>query len=518
MTALIVTLVLAVPIAFAAGWFLRIKIDRSRVDSTDALVKKMLSDAEKEAETLKKEKLIEAKDELLKIKQRNDADLERRRNEVLKAERRNREKEILLNRKDDQLQKNEEEITVLKSSLEEKIKVLEIKEAALDKSLKEENENLEKIARMSSEEAVEQLKKNLIDSAKQQTAEMIKEIRDEAKRQANREAQEIIVTAIQRSAAEHCVENTVSVVNLTSDEIKGRIIGREGRNIRSFENATGVEIIVDDTPEAVIISGFDPLRREVARIALEKLMTDGRIHPGRIEETVKKAEKEVEEKLVGIGEQAAMETGVHSLHPELIKTLGKLHYRTSYGQNVLQHSKEVAHLAGLMAAELNLDAKIAKRAGLLHDIGKAIDRSAEGTHTALGVEMAKRFKEPRAVVEAIASHHEDVEFTSLIGVLIQAADAISGSRPGARRETLEGYVKRLEKLEELADSFHGVSKSFAIQAGREIRIMVENDKVTDAQAEQLANDIAQKIQQELEYPGQIKVTVLREFRAVDYAK
>lgn len=514
---LIITLV-AVPIFFSAGWFLRIKIDRSRIDSTDSQVHKLVADAKKEAETLKKEKLIEAKDELLIIKQRNDSELERRRNELVKAERSHRDKDHALSKKTDQLERKEEDVTRLKNDLADKRNILVIKENSLDKLIKQENETLEKIARMTAEEAVEQLKKNLIDTAKQQSAEIVKEIRDEAKRQANREAQEIVVSAIQRSAADHCVENTVSVVNLPSDEIKGRIIGREGRNIRSFENATGVEIIVDDTPEAVIISGFDPLRREIARMALEKLMTDGRIHPGRIEETVKKAEEEMEEKLQNLGEQAAMELGVHNIHHELIITLGKLHYRTSYGQNVLQHSKEVAQIAGLMAAELGLEVRIAKRAGLLHDIGKAVDRGTEGTHTALGVELAKRYKESNAVVEAIASHHEDVEFTSLIGVLIQASDAISGSRPGARRETLEGYIKRLEKLEELAESFHGVNKTFAIQAGREIRIMVEHDKVSDAQAEQLASDVAAKIQEEMEYPGQIKVTVMREFRAVDYAK
>jgi ribonuclease Y len=478
----------------------------------------MVADTERNAETLKKERLIEAKDEILKFKQKQDAELERKRGDLVKIERNYREKEHNFSRRIDQLDRKEAEIDQLRNSLEDKQKILEIKENSLDKFIKEENLKLEKIAQMSKEEAIAQLKENLIDESKRQAAETIKEIRDEAKRQANREAQEIIVSAIQRSAAEHCVETTVSVVNLPSEEIKGRIIGREGRNIRAFETVTGVEIIVDDTPEAVIISGFDPLRREIAKMALEKLIADGRIHPGRIEETIKNAEKEMEEKLMQIGEQTSMETGVHGLHPELLKTLGKLRYRSSYGQNVLQHSKEVCFLAGLMAAELGLDAKVAKRAGLLHDIGKAVDRVTEGTHTELGVEMARKFKEPRSVVEAIASHHEDVEFTSLVGVLIQAADAISGSRPGARRETLEGYVKRLEKLEELAESFHGVSKSFAIQAGREIRIIAENDKVTDAQAQQLAADIAVKIQEELEYPGQIKVTVIREFRAVDFAR
>jgi len=513
-----IILLLALPIAFGVGWYARIKIDRSKIESTESAVKKMLADAEKEAETIKKEKLIEAKDELFKIKQRQDAETERKRSEINKLERQFRDKELAVNRKLDQLERKEEETARLQRAVEDKTKVLDVKENTLNKLITEENEKLEKIARMSTEEAIEQLKKNLIEEAKQQSAEISKEIRDKAIRHANREAQEIVVSAIQRSAADHSIETTVSVVNLPSDEIKGRIIGREGRNIRAFENATGVEIIVDDTPEAVIVSGFDPLRREIARMALEKLMTDGRIHPGRIEETVKKAQKEMEENLANIGEQTALDAGVHGLHPELIMNLGKLRYRTSYGQNVLQHSLEVSFLSGLMAAEIGLDAKMAKRAGLLHDIGKAVDRGTEGTHTELGVELAKKFKEPRIVVEAIASHHEDAEFKSLIGVLIQAADAISSSRPGARRETLEGYIKRLEKLEELAESFQGVSKTFAIQAGREIRIIVENDKVSDAQAETLAADIAKKIEEEMEYPGQIKVTVIREFRAVDYAK
>ncbi|NQS98151.1 MAG: ribonuclease Y [candidate division Zixibacteria bacterium] len=513
-----VELVLVVLVSLLAGWFLRIIIDRSRTNSAEALAKKMVADAEKEAETLKREKLIEAKDEFLRLKQVLDDEHERKRNELLEIERQYRDKEHTLNRKLDKIERKEAENERLGTELEDKIKIQKVKENNLDRLIREQNLKLEKIARMTTEEAIDQLKSNLTDQAKQQSAETIKEIRDQARRQANREAQEIIVSAIQRSAADHTVECTVSVVNLPSDEIKGRIIGREGRNIRAFENATGVEIIVDDTPEAVIISGFDPLRREIARMALEKLMADGRIHPGRIEETVNKAEKEMDEKLVAIGEQAMMDTGVHGLHSELVIILGKLQFRTSYGQNVLQHSIEVSLLAGLMAAELGLEAKLAKRAGLLHDIGKAVDRGTEGTHTELGVELARKYKESRTIVEAIASHHEDVEFTSLVGVLIQAADAISGSRPGARRETLEGYIKRLAKLEEVAESFHGVSKSFAIQAGREVRIMVEHDKITDAQAERLASDIAQKIQEEMEYPGQIKVTVIREFRAVDFAK
>ena len=518
MELLTVIFVLALPLALGAGWYLRVKVDRSKIDSTEAVAKKLIEDAEKEAESNKKEKLIEAKDELFKLRQRQNNEIEQKKNELLKMERQFRDKELSVSRRFDQLERKEEDTTRLKRSLEDKEKVLNVKENNLDKLLKTENEKLEKIARMSQEEAVEALKNNLVEKAKQQSAEIAKEIRDKAIRQANREAQEIVVSAIQRSAADHSVETTVSVVNLPSDEIKGRIIGREGRNIRAFENATGVEIIVDDTPEAVIISGFDPLRREIAKMALEKLMTDGRIHPGRIEDTVSKAATEMDEMLVSIGEQTILESGVHGMHPELTPILGKLKYRTSYGQNVLQHSLEVCYLCGLMAAEIGLDSKMAKRAGLLHDIGKAVDRGTEGTHTELGVELARKFKEPKIVVEAIASHHEDSEFKSLIGVLVQAADAISSSRPGARRETLEGYVKRLEKLEEIAESFQGVSKTFAIQAGREIRIIVENDKVSDAQAETMATDISKKVEEELEYPGQIKVTVIREFRAVEYAK
>jgi ribonuclease Y len=346
----------------------------------------------------------------------------------------------------------------------------------------------------------------------------MKDIKDKARINAKKEAREIIIQAIQHTAADHSVETTVSVVNLPNDEMKGRIIGREGRNIRAFETATGIEVIVDDTPEAVILSGFDPYRREVAKLALEKLIVDGRIHPARIEELVEKSKQEMNEKVVEEGEKALLDCGVHEVHPELVKLLGKLKYRTSYGQNVLQHSIEVSFLAGLMAAELRLDPVLAKRAGLLHDIGKAIDKYTEGTHTSIGIELARKYGEGEIVQNAIESHHEDVPMISPISVLVQAADAISGSRPGARRETLEGYVKRLQKLEELAESFNGVTKTYAIQAGREVRVMVEHEKIDDANADQLAGDIANKIQSEMEYPGQIKVTVIREYRAVDYAK
>jgi ribonuclease Y len=392
------------------------------------------------------------------------------------------------------------------------------KENSLNKMLEEEKVKLEKIAMMTAEEAKKMLMENMVEEAKHEVAPLIKEIKEKAKQQAIREAKEIIISAIQRTAADHSVETTVSVVNLPAEDMKGRIIGKEGRNIRAFETATGVDVIIDDTPEAVILSGFDPLRREIAKLALEKLIVDGRIHPTRIEELVEKSRKEMEDKLAEIGEQACLEVGVHNVHPEIMKLLGRLQYRTSYGQNVLQHCKEVALLSGLMAGELGFDGALAKRAGLLHDIGKSIDRYTEGTHTAIGVEVAKKYHENPIVINGIAAHHEDVEPISPISVLVAAADAISGARPGARRETLEAYVKRLQKLEEVGNSFNGVAKTYAIQAGREIRVIVEPDRIDDAMSVVLASDIAKKIQEEMEYPGVIKVTVLREFRAVDFAK
>jgi ribonuclease Y len=505
-------------IFFFAGWKISTHIGHNRVANANEAARRIIGDAKKEAETLRKEMILEAKDEQLKLKEKHDREVQNKEKELAKLERSLRDKELNMNRRSDLVDHREKDLKVLERNIFEREKMLKVKDEKLSKLIAEENQKLENIARMTTEEAIQQLKANLVDKAKQQAAEAIKEIRDTAQLQANREAREIIINAIQRSAADHSVETTVSVVNLPNDEIKGRIIGREGRNIRAFEQATGVEIIVDDTPEAVILSGFDPYRREVARLALEKLTGDGRIHPGRIEEIVKKCEKELEEVVALAGEQAMMETGVLGLHPELQKYLGRLKFRTSYGQNVLQHSIEVAHLAGLMAAELGLDASLSKRAGLLHDIGKAIDRTTEGTHAKIGADLVKKYREGKVVQNACAAHHEDVEYTSLISVLVQAADAISSSRPGARRETLEGYVKRLNQLEEVATSFAGVSKSFAIQAGREMRVMVEHDKVSDAEADQLASDIAAKIQEEVEYPGQIRITVIREFRAVDYAK
>lgn len=505
-------------VTFISGWLSSKKIGQGKIANAEKFAEKVIADAERTAETLKKEKLLEVKDEWIKLKQNFENETKSRRLEIMQLEKQLTNREINMDRKVDLLNKKEKDLLQLDKNLKAKSSKIANREAELENLINEQNKRLEKISGISNEEAKKILMENLINKAKQESAQIIKDIKDQARQTAKKEAKEIIIQAIQRTAADHSVETTVSVVNLPNDEMKGRIIGREGRNIRAFEQATGIEVIVDDTPEAIILSGFDPYRREIARIAIEKLITDGRIHPARIEEVVDKSKAEMEEKIVEIGEQAVIDTGIHGVHPELVKLLGKLNYRTSYGQNVLQHSMEVAFLSGLIAAELELDATLAKRAGLLHDIGKAIDKTTEGTHTEIGVEIAKKYKEPSVVLNAIACHHEDVEPISPIGVLVQAADAISGSRPGARRETLEGYVKRLNKLEELAKSFDGVIKTYAIQAGREVRVMVEHEKIDDAMADQLVSDIAQKIQEEMEYPGQIKVTVIREYRAIDYAK
>ncbi|MEE4312486.1 MAG: ribonuclease Y [candidate division KSB1 bacterium] len=513
-----IALVAIAVLAFIGGWLGNKKLAQGKIANAEKMAEKIISEAEKSAETTKKEKLLEVKDEWIKQKQNFENETKSRRVELSKLEKQLASRENNMDRKVDLMNHKEKELAKTERTLKEKDTKLQKKIQDLDNLIKEQNMRLEKISGLSEEDAKRVLMDNMLDRAKQDSAQMVKEIKDRAKQQANKEAKEIVIQAIQRSAADHSVETTVSVVNLPNDEMKGRIIGREGRNIRAFETATGIEVIVDDTPEAVILSGFDPYRREIAKLALERLITDGRIHPARIEEVVGKCAVEMEEKVVELGEQALMDVGVHGVHPELIKMLGKLYYRTSYGQNVLQHAVEVANLTGLMAADLELDANIAKRAGILHDIGKAIDKNTEGTHTEIGVEIAKKYKEPEIVLNAIACHHEDVEPTSPISILVQAADAISGSRPGARRETLEGYVKRLTKLEDLAKSFHGVVKTYAIQAGREVRVMVEHEQIDDAMAEQLAVDISQKIQEEMEYPGQIKVTVIREYRAIDYAK
>ena len=505
-------------VGLLTGWIAYRKLGQSKIASAEKYAEKIVQDAEKEAKTLKKSAILEAKDEWHKERIAFEKDTEAKRAEFRKQEERLAERARQLDRKVDILSNKEKASQLLERQLSTREKKLQAKEEELAALTKEQNTQLERIAGMSSEEAKKLLIANLENRARKEAAQRAKEIRDTAIAKSEKEAKEIIAMTIQRCAAEHTVESTVSVVSLPNDEMKGRIIGREGRNIRSFETATGIDVIVDDTPEAVILSGFDRIRREVARIALERLIEDGRIHPGRIEEVVEKARQEIQDTIREVGEQATFDVGVSGLHPKLIEQLGRLNYRTSYGQNVLQHSKEVAYLSGLMASMLELDAIGAKRAGLLHDIGKAVNHEGEGTHVDIGAELAKKHGENPMIVNAITAHHEDVIATSLIAVLVQAADTISGARPGARRETLEGYVKRLERLERLADSFEGVEKTYAIQAGREIRVMAASDQLDDAHAEQLASDIAQKIESEMEYPGQIRVTVIRETRAVDYAR
>jgi ribonuclease Y len=505
-------------ITFFLGWFFNAKSTKNKLMSADEQAKKILEDAEKSALTLKKEKLLEVKDEWYRKKQEFDSDYHTKKNKLRTFEKQLLDKEDNIERKIEALGKKERNMDKLEKDLNRKIEVLQTKEDKLEALIQEQNIKLEKISGLTTEEAKAILMENLVDETKNECAGKLKEIRDDMKLESKRIAKNMIVQAIQRSAADHSVETTVSVLNIQSDELKGRIIGKEGRNVRAFEAATGVDIIVDDTPEAITISAFDPFRREVAKISMERLIADGRIHPTRIEEVVDKVKKELEEEIIRIGENALIDTGLHGLHPELVRLIGKMKYRTSYGQNVLQHSIEVAHLCGIMAVELGLDPILAKRGGLLHDIGKVIDRDVEGPHAVIGYELAKKYKEHPLVCNAIGAHHEDMEMESPIAVIVQSADAISGARPGARRESVEGYVKRLEKLEELAKSFEGVGKTYAIQAGREVRVIVEHDKITDALADQLSVDIASKIQEEMEYPGQIKVTVIRERRSVAYAK
>ncbi len=514
---LVVAFLIAVAV-FLAGWFARRLVDRSKIVSAEELAETIVREAQREAETQKKAAVLEAKDEWYKAKAKFEEDTQQTRTEVDKQERQVERREENLNRKVEFIDKKEQELTKLEGDLRKKDEAVGERSEKLSRLIDEQNERLERIAGMNRDDAKKLLIKNMESDARLDAARMIKDIKDEARRQGAKEAKKVLTLAIQRCAADHVVESTVSVVNLPNDEMKGRIIGREGRNIRAFETATGIDVIVDDTPEAVILSGFDPVRREVARLALERLIADGRIHPGRIEEVVEKVTMELDEQIVELGEEACLDVGIHDLKPELVRLLGRLRYRTSYGQNMLQHSKEVAYLCGLMAGELEFDIAMAKRAGLLHDIGKAVDHTMEGTHAGLGAELARRYGEDDLVVNSIESHHEDVEPTSMIAVLVQAADAVSGARPGARRETLETYIKRLEKLEQIAASFQGVERSYAIQAGREIRIMVQHRKIDDARAEVLASAVARKIEAELKYPGQIKVVVVRETRAIDYAK
>lgn len=507
----IVIAVISSLISFRKGVEHRKRVAEAEIDSAEKESQRIISEAEKIAERKKRDALMEAREEIHKSRIEIEREVRERRLEIQRNERRLQQKDETLEKKMDTLEKKEE-------MLNRQIQEIEAKQAEIDEIHRKQLEKLESISGLSVEEAKQYLLSNIEGEVKHEAAIMVKDILERAKEEANRKSKEVLATAIQRCAADHVSEITVSVVSLPNDEMKGRIIGREGRNIRTLETLTGVDLIIDDTPEAVVLSGFDPIRREIARIALEKLIIDGRIHPARIEEMVEKAKKEVENTIREEGDRATFETGVHGLNPEIIKLLGKLKYRTSFGQNVLSHSIEVSHLAGLMAAELGEDVTLAKRAGLLHDIGKAIDHEVEGTHVTIGAEILRRYKESEDVIHAVMAHHGDVEPQSIIAVLIQAADAVSGARPGARRETLETYVKRLQKLEEIANSFTEVEKSFAIQAGREIRIMVKPEVVNDESMIMVARDIVKKIENEMEYPGQIKVHIIRETRAVEYAK
>ena len=505
--AVLISFAIGVPVGIAY----RKKIAESKIKGAEQEAKKIVDLAKIEAENLKKAEIIKAKEEIVNSRKELDQEIKERRGEVQRQETRLIQKEENLERRSENFEKKEED-------LELRLKELEQQKQEIETLQKQEMEELQRVAGLSKEEAKEVLVKDVEKQIVAEKAAIIREENQKAKDEVTKNAKELLTYAVQKCAADHSQETTVSIVALPSDEMKGRIIGREGRNIKTLETLTGVDLIIDDTPEAVVLSGFDPLRREVAKIALEKLIDDGRIHPAKIEEMVEKAKQEVEETIKSEGERAVLETGVIGLHSDIVKLIGKLKYRTSYGQNVLNHSIEVSNLARIMAEELGLDAKLARRAGLLHDIGKALDHDMEGTHVEIGVEILKKYKENPLVINAVEAHHEDVEPQTLEAVLIQAADAISASRPGARRETLEAYIKRLQNLEEIADSFDGVEKSFAIQAGREVRIIVKPDKINDDQMTILARDVAKKVENEMDYPGQIKVNIIRETRVVDYAK
>ena len=505
-------------VGFLITYFSGKKLAAAALTDAESKAKAIVNDAEHKAEGIKKTKIDEAEDKFREMKRKAEAERDSKEAKLKNVEKELRKREEGIDQKLEVISKKEKQVATLESDLQGKAKQIEVKTKQVSEILDEQTIRLERITGMSREDAKKFLVDNMINEAKADAAQLVKDVRDEAKLNARKEAQRIVLMAIQRTASDHCVESTVSVVNLQSEEMKGRIIGREGRNIRAFEAATGIDLIIDDTPEAVVISGFDPFRREVARTSLERLMGDGRIHPARIEEVVEKVRKELEEEIVRVSENALMELGIHNIHPEMVRYIGKMKYRSSYGQNLLAHSIEVGFLTGIMANELGLDVNLAKRAGLLHDIGKTIDRELEGPHALLGMELVKKYKEHPLVVNAVGAHHDDIEMESPIAVLVQAADSISGARPGARRESLENYIKRLQQLEEIATSFDGVTKTYAIQAGREVRVMIEPDRIDDLRADQLATDIATRIESEMEYPGQIKVTVVRERRSTAIAK
>ena len=509
--AVVITLIVTAVLTYFITTAYHKNVANAKIGNAEDRAREIIDEAVKTAETKKREAMLEAKEESIRVKNDLDKEVKERRAEIQRSERRVVQKEENLDKKLESIERREAGFAAKEEEInKQKAQIAKLNEERL--------QELERISGLTSEQAKEYLLKTVEEDVKLDTAKLIKEMENKAKEEADKKAKDYVVTAIQKCAADHVAETTISVVQLPNDEMKGRIIGREGRNIRTLETMTGVDLIIDDTPEAVILSGFDPIRREVARIALEKLIVDGRIHPARIEEMVEKAQKEVETMIREEGEAATLEVGVHGIHPELVKLLGKMKFRTSYGQNALKHSIEVAHLSGLLAAEMGLDVRIAKRAGLLHDIGKAVDHEMEGSHIQLGVDLCRRYKESALVINAVEAHHGDVEPENLIACIVQAADAISAARPGARRETLETYTNRLKQLEDITNSFEGVDKSFAIQAGREIRVMVIPEKVTDADMVLMARDISKQIEAELEYPGQIKVNVVRESRAIDYAK
>lgn len=525
----IVVAVVTLIIGFVGGMFLtkkQVKDQEAKAkEEADKLVndaqreaKRLLEDAEKEGESKKRDKMLEAKEKFMQLKSEHENEVNQRNRKIEDRERSLNQRDKQLNQQKSEIKKKEDSLDSIKSNLERQLELVTTKKEELEKAHQEHVKKLEQISKLSADQAMEEMKAALVDEAKTRSMQHVKDIVDEAKMRANKEAKKIVLQTIQRTAAEHAIENVVSVFNLKSDDQKGQIIGREGRNIRALEAATGVEIIVDDTPEAIIISGYDPVRRETARLSLQRLVADGRIHPARIEEVVAKTKKQLEEQIIEIGERTVIELGIHGLHAELVRMVGRMRFRSSYGQNLLQHSKEVANMCATMAAEMGLNPKVAKRAGLLHDIGKVPDTESELSHALLGMQLCEKYGESAAVCNAVGAHHDEVEMTYIISPIIQACDAISGARPGARRETMESYLQRIKDLEALALNFEGVEKAYAIQAGRELRVMVEAEKVADAKADEIAFQISDKIQNEMQYPGQVKVTVIREKRSVSYAK